>query len=216
MFIGHFGAGFAAKKLDKSPSLGTLFLATQFIDLLWPLFLLLGLESVKIDPGNTNFTPLDFISYPFSHSLAGVLIWSVLFGGIYYWKKKQIKTSLILGGLVLSHWILDLFTHRPDLMLIPGVEIKVGMGLWNNVPATLIIESLIFILGVYLYLKVTKAKNRTGSISLWAVVIFLAIVYVMNVFGPPPPSEGAIAWTTLSMWLLVAWGYWIGRNRVSE
>ena len=216
MFIGHFGTGFAAKKLDKSPSLGTLFLATQFIDLLWPLFLLLGLESVKIDPGNTNFTPLDFVSYPFSHSLAGVLLWAVLFGGIYYWKKKQIKTSLILAGLVLSHWVLDLFTHRPDLLLIPGVEIKVGMGLWNSVPATLVIESLIFIMGVYLYFKVTKAKNRTGSISLWAVVIFLAIVYVMNVFGPAPPSEGAIAWTTLSMWLLVAWGYWIEKNRTSE
>ena len=123
MFIGHFGAGLAAKKLDSSPSLGTLFFASQFIDLLWPFFLLMGLESVKIDPGNTAFTPLDFISYPFTHSLAGVLVWSILFGVVYYWRKKQLKTSLILGGLVLSHWVLDFFTHRPDLLLIPGYEI---------------------------------------------------------------------------------------------
>ena len=105
------------------------------------------------------------------------------------------------------------FTHRPDLLLIPGYEIKVGLGLWNNVLATIIIESIIFIGGAYLYFKVTKAKNRTGSISLWSVLVFLAIINVMNIFGPPPPSEDAIAWTSLSLWLIVAWGYWIERNR---
>jgi len=213
MFIGHFAAGLAVKKVDSSPSLGTLFMASQFIDLLWPFFLLMGLETVKIDPGNTAFTPLDFISYPFTHSLAGVLVWAILFGGIYYWKKKQIKTSMILGGLVLSHWFLDLFTHRPDLLIIPGVELKVGLGLWNSIPATIIIESLIFITGAYLYFKVTKARNKTGSLSLWSVLIFLGTVYVANIFGPPPPSADAIAWTSLTLWLIVIWGYWIERNR---
>lgn len=213
MFIGHFGAGFATKKYDSSPSLGTLFLAAQLVDLLWPIFLILGWEHVKIDPGNTAFTPLDFTSYPLTHSLVGSLFWSILFAGIYYWRKKQLKTSVILGGLVLSHWVLDFITHRPDLLLVPGIDIKVGLGLWNNVPATIIIESLIFAGGAYLYMKVSKAKNKTGSISLWSLIVFLGIVYVMNILGPPPPSEEAIGLVGLSMWLLVAWGYWIDRNR---
>ncbi|MGB5848714.1 MAG: hypothetical protein WBH40_09520, partial [Ignavibacteriaceae bacterium] len=106
MFIGHFGVGFAAKKFVKKTSLGTLFLATQFIDLLWPFFVIFGIEKVAIDPGNTAFTPLDFIYYPFSHSLLGVLIWAILFGVVYYFIIKDLKTSLILGILVLSHWIL--------------------------------------------------------------------------------------------------------------
>jgi membrane-bound metal-dependent hydrolase YbcI (DUF457 family) len=215
MFIGHFGVGLAAKKIDNKPSLGTLFVASQFIDLLWPIFLILGLEKVKIDPGNTAFTPLDFIYYPFSHSFFGVLIWSVLFGLVYYLIRKNLKSSIVIGSLVMSHWILDLITHRPDLPLLPWSEIKVGLGLWNHVILTLIIELLIFAIGIYLYIRATKATNKKGTIGLWSLLIFLILVYFMNVFGDPPPSEGPIAYVGLTMWLLVAWGYWIDKNRKS-
>ena len=215
MFIGHYGVGLAAKKLDNRPSLGTLFFASQFIDLLWPIFLLLGLEKVAIDPGNTAFTPLNFIYYPFSHGLVSVLIWAVLFGGVYYAFRKNIKTSLLLGGLVLSHWILDLFTHRPDLPLLFGNHLKVGLGLWNSVILSILVEGSIFIIGAYLYFKATKAENKKGQIGLWSLLIFLGIVYVMNVFGPPPPSVEPIAIVGLFQWLIVAWAYWIDRNRES-
>jgi membrane-bound metal-dependent hydrolase YbcI (DUF457 family) len=127
MFIGHFGTAFAAKKIVPQPSLGTLILAAQFIDLLWPVLLLLGFEKVAIDPGNTTVTPLDFYHYPISHSLLGVLGWGVLLGVVYYLIKKNWKSSLVLGTLVLSHWLLDLLTHRPDLPLIPGLDMKVGL-----------------------------------------------------------------------------------------
>jgi len=215
MFIGHYGVGLAAKKLDSHPSLGTLFFASQFIDLLWPIFLLLGLEKVAIDPGNTAFTPLNFIYYPFSHGLVSVLIWAVLFGGVYYAFRKNIKTSLLLGGLVLSHWILDLFTHRPDLPLLFGNHLKVGLGLWNSVILSILVEGSIFIIGAYLYFKATRAENKKGQIGLWSLLIFLGIVYVMNVFGPPPPSVEPIAIVGLFQWLIVAWAYWIDRNRES-
>lgn len=213
MFIGHFGVGFAAKKIDARPSLGTLFMASQFIDLLWPVLLLLGIEKVQIDPGNTAFTPLNFIYYPFSHGFLSVIIWSVLFGLIYYAIKKRMKSSLLLGGLVLSHWILDLITHRPDLPLFPWHDVKVGFGLWNSVVLTVLVEGLIFIIGSYLYIKATKAENKKGQIGLWSLLTFLIVVYVMNTFGAPPPSTEPIAIVGLSMWLLVAWGYWIDRNR---
>ena len=213
MFIGHFGIGLAAKKIDNKPSLGTLFMASQFIDLLWPIFLIFGLEKVKIDPGNTAFTPLDFVYYPFSHGFVSVLIWSILFGIVYYFIRKNIKGSVLVGSLVLSHWILDLITHRPDLPLTPWSELKVGLGLWNHVIITLVIELLMFSAGAYLYIKTTRAKTKKGTISLWSLLIFLTIVYLMNVFGDPPPSEGALGYVGLSMWLIVAWGYWIDKNR---
>lgn len=213
MFIGHFGAGLAAKKVDSKPSLGTLFLASQFLDLLWPVFLLIGLEKVTIDSGNTTFTPLDFVYYPFSHGFLSVLLLSVLFGAAYFLLKKNLKTSVLLGLLVMSHWILDLITHRPDLPLVPGVEIKVGLGLWNSVILTLIVEMSIFFAGTYLYLKATHAENKKGSIGFWSLIIFLFLIYLANVFGPPPPSVNAIAVAGLSQWLLIIWAYWIDRNR---
>ena len=213
MFIGHFGTAFAAKKFAPKLSLGTLILAAQFIDLLWPVLLLLGIEKVAIDPGNTAVTPLDFYHYPISHSLLGVLGWAVLFGLVYYLIKKNWKNSLVLGVLVLSHWVLDLLTHRPDLLLIPGLELKVGLGLWNSLIGTLIIELAIFAGGVYLYMKMTKAKNRKGSYGAWGLIIFLLLVYSSNIFGAAPPSVEPIAYIGLLQWLLVLWGYWIDRNR---
>jgi hypothetical protein len=213
MFIGHFALGFAAKKVAPQPSLGTLLLASQFIDLLWPIMLLLGWEQVMIEPGNTQVTPLNFIHYPISHGLLAVILWGVLIGGIYFFLKRILKSALMLGVLVVSHWILDLFTHRPDLPLFPGSDIKVGLGLWNSLIGTLLVEGGLFIIGVYLYLKTTRAKNKTGQWTLWALVVFLAIIYITNLFGPPPPEVKPIAYLGLLQWLFIAWGYWIDRNR---
>lgn len=216
MFIGHFGIGLAAKTAKESPSLGTLFMAAQFIDLLWPVFLLLGLERVEIDPGNTAFTPLDFSDYPFTHSFLGVFMWGVLFGLIYFLIRKNKINALLLGGLVVSHWFLDLIVHRPDLPLLPWSEIKVGLGLWNSVGMTLVVEGLIFVGGAILYLKATRAANKAGRFGLWGLLIFLAVVYLMNVFGPPPEATEPIAVVGLAQWLLVGWAYWVDRDRVSD
>jgi len=213
MFIGHFGVGLAAKKIDSKPSLGTLFLASQFIDLLWPIFLILGMEKVQIEPGNTAVTPLNFISYPYSHSLLGVLVWAFLLGAVYFLLKKNFKTSLLLAFLVISHWVLDLLTHRPDLQIFPWSDFKVGFGLWNSVPFTMLIEGLIFIGGSYFYITATKAKDGKGKIILWSLLIFLIVVYFLNVFGPPPSSLEPIKYVGLFQWLLIAWGYWVDRNR---
>ena len=215
MFIGHFGVGFAAKKIDHKPSLWTLFIATQFIDLLWPFFLILGIEKVEIEPGISAMNPFDFTYYPFSHSLFGVLVWALLFGVVYFLFKKNFKSALVLGALVISHWVLDLIVHIPDLPIFPGGSIKVGFGLWNSILSTIIIEGLIFLAGVYFYFKSTKAENKKGTFALWSLVIFLIMVYVLNIIGPPPDSAKAIGYVGLSQWLIIAWGYWIDRNRKS-
>ncbi|MCG6915260.1 hypothetical protein LJE86_15225 [bacterium BMS3Abin03] len=214
MFIGHFGVGFAAKKVVKKTSLGTLFLASQFVDLLWPILLILGIEKVEINPVNTGLTPLNFVYYPFSHSLLAAIVWAFIFGLIYYLIKKDLGSAIWCGLLVPSHWILDLIVHRPDLPLWPGHGSPMfGLGLWSSIYGTIIIEVGIFLVGVYLYSKTTEPKNKTGSISLWILVIFLLLVYFMNIFGPPPNSIDAIGYVGLSQFILIAWGYWIDKNR---
>lgn len=213
MFIGHFAVALASKKAAPKVSLGTLFLSVTFVDLLWPLFLILGIEHVRIDPGNTAVTPLDFYDYPVSHSLLAVLGWSVAFGGIYYLLRKEKRAALILGLGVLSHWILDFFTHRPDLPLVPWSAVKAGLGLWYSVPFTVVVEVGIFILALFWYLRTTSAKDRTGLWSFWTWVGFVTAAYAANIFGPPPPSSAAIGYGGLAGWLLLPWGYWIDRHR---
>jgi len=215
MFIGHFGVGLAAKRITPRPSLGTLLLASQFIDLLWPILLLIGVERVELDPGNTAVTPLNFVWYPFTHSFLGVAFWAVLVGGIYYLARRDRRSSYVLAGLVMSHWVLDLITHRPDLPLLPWMDLKVGLGLWNSFALTILVEGAIFLSGAIIYMRTTRALNTKGSVSLWAFLIFLGVVYTMNLVGPPPPSVEPIGYVGLSMWLLVAWGYWIDRNRTT-
>ena len=213
MFLGHFGVGFGAKAAAPKTSLGTLFLAAQFIDLLLPTLVLVGLESVAIAPGITRVTPLDFTHYPISHSLLAVLIWGVGFGAVYYLLRRYPRGAWVCGLAVVSHWLLDLVVHRPDLPLAPGLAVLVGLGLWNSLPITLIVELGIFVIGVGLYVRTTAAIDRVGSIALWSLVGFLLLVYFGSVFGEPPPNAAAFAWVGQAQWLLVVWGYWIDRHR---
>lgn len=214
MFIGHFGVGFGAKAAAPRTSLGTLFLAAQFVDLLWPMLLLFGLEHVAIVPGITRVTPLDFDHYPISHSLLAVVVWALLFAGVYQISRKYRVGAVVCGLALISHWVLDLIVHRPDLPLVPGGSTLLGFGLWNSLPATLALELSVFGLGLFFYLRTTRPVDRTGSVALWALVAFLLLVFASNILGPPPPSTTAIAWIGQAQWLLIIWAYWIDRHRI--
>lgn len=213
MFVGHFGVGFAGKAAAPRASLGTLVLASQFIDLLWPSLLLAGLETVEIRPGITKVTPLDFTSYPISHGLLAVVAWGLLFAGAYQVARKYIAGAVTMFALVVSHWLLDLLTHRPDLPLWPGNDAKVGLGLWNSLPGTLAVELAVFAAGVALYVRATKPVDRTGTFALGGLVAFLLLIYSGNLFGSVPPGVREIAWAGHAQWLLVAWAYWVDRHR---
>jgi len=216
MFIGHFAIALAAKKVAPRISLGTMILSTSFIDLLWPVFLILGIEHVRIKPGNTVVTPLDFYDYPYSHSVVGVVVWSLLLGGLFSFLKNDRKTAVIVGLGVFSHWALDFITHRPDLPLAPGSDAVFGLGLWNSLAATLVLESGLFLTGIVLYVRTTRPSDRIGTISFGGLISFLVIVYLGNLFGPPPPETDALGYVGLAMWLFVAWGYWIDRHRAMK
>ena len=213
MFIGHFGVAFAAKRPAPRISLGTLFLAAQFIDLLWPVLLLLGVERVRIAPGITTVTPLDFEYYPISHSLVAVLGWAVLVGGASFLVRRETRGALIVAALVVSHWFLDLLMHRPDLPLVPGGSTRVGLGAWSSLPLTLLIEVPLFLVGAWLYARATVARDGYGRWGLWSLVAFLLLIHAANLFGGPPPNVEAIAWAGQLQWLLVIWGYWLDRHR---
>jgi hypothetical protein len=212
MFIGHTAAALAGKRAAPRTSLAVLLGAAIFLDLLWPILLLLGVERVRIDPGNTAVAPLDFVSYPISHSLATTLGFSVLAGLVYYAVARYGYGAWTVGFLVLSHWVLDWLTHRPDLPLWPGGP-KVGVGMWHSLPLTLAVELLMFAAGLLIYLGTTRARDGVGRWAFWALMAFYLVVYVTNTFGPPPPDVRTVAWMTLSMWLLPLWAGWADAHR---
>lgn len=213
MFLGHFAVAFGAKAAAPKTSVGTLILASQFVDLLWPTLLLLNIESVEIVPGITTVTPLDFVSYPISHSLLMVVVWGLVLGAISWLNGKNIKAASVIGLCVVSHWLLDLLVHRPDLPLAPEAPLKVGLGLWNSLPATLLLEFGFLAIGAAIYVRTTNSKGWIGTIGFWSLIAFLLAIYLLSVFGPPPPSVNAVAWMGQLQWLLVAWAFWMDRHR---
>jgi membrane-bound metal-dependent hydrolase YbcI (DUF457 family) len=206
VFIGHAALALAAKPLAPRANLGVALAATYWLDLVWPVFVLLGIERVEVDPGNTAFTPLDFVHYPWTHSLAAALAWSALFA-IACWKLGR-RAALVMGLLVFSHWALDALSHRPDLPLWPGSDTMIGLGLWNSVAGTLLVESALFAAGVAIYLR----HWAKAALAFWLLIAFFVVAYLGAAFGPPPPSASAVAASALALWLLPVWGWWIERR----
>lgn len=213
MFIGHYGIALGSKHFAPKTSLGTLILSAQLVDFLWPIFLLLGLEHVRIDPGNTAATPLDFYNYPITHSLVSAVGWAAALGLVYLGMRRYRRGAWVVGACVASHWFLDAVVHQPDLLLVPGGRIRIGLGLWNSVPATVAAELGVLAIGMVLYLRTTKAVNRVGHWSLWLLVVVMVGLWLGAIFGPPPPSDTIVALTGLGGWLFVPWGFWIDRYR---
>lgn len=216
MFLGHFGLALAAKKVAPKTSFGTALLATEFADMLWPAFLLLGWERVAIAPGITKMTPLDFISYPWSHSLFMDFLWAAALAAVYFIARRYQAGMWVVFVGVLSHWVLDWASHRPDMPLSPWSAQKYGLGLWNSVAGTVGVELVMFFAGLAIYLSQTKARDRTGGIALWSFVALLLMLWVGAVFGPPPPSVNAIKYSSIALWLTVPWAYWIDRKRSAD
>ena len=221
MFLGHFALGYAAKRWAPRLSLAVLFLAALFADLLWPVLVALGLEHVRIAPGITASTPLEFISYPYSHSLLTLVLWGALFGWLVRLRASRFAPdapnapALIVLALVVSHWVLDGVTHIPDMPLYPGGP-KFGLGLWNSVPGTLAVESALFALGVWIYARATRARDAIGTWGFAGVTAFLFVGFVVNASGTPPPSVTALWMMALGLGALTLWLAWLAdRHRSS-
>jgi membrane-bound metal-dependent hydrolase YbcI (DUF457 family) len=213
MFIGHFAVGFASKRLAPEASLGVLMTAPLFLDVLWPVFMALGIEHARIEPGATAVTPLDLYDYPYSHSLVASIVWSVLAAGAYYVLRRDRRAAWVIALGVFSHFILDFVSHRPDMPLYPGGATRIGLGLWNSIPATIAVEGSMFIAGVALYVAATRARDKIGSISFWVFVTLLVLAYASDFFSPPPPSIQAVMIVGFVSWILIPWVAWFDRHR---
>ncbi len=214
MFIGHFAVGFASKRMAPRASLGVLIAAPLLLDLLWPIFLLLGWESVRIDPGNTAFTPLVFDSYPISHSLVTSIGWALLFALSYWSLTRDRRAAWVIGLGVASHWVLDFVTHRPDMPVAPGGAARLGLGLWNSVPATIVVEGLMFAAGVWIYRATTLARDRIGHYGFVSLVALLIVLYADAAQGSPPPSVQVLKTVSLGIWMFPFLAAWVDRHRV--
>jgi len=208
MFLGHVAVGLAGKRIAPSVSLATWLSSAQLLDLLWPIFLLAGLEHVRIAPGITPFTPLDFYDYPITHSLVGAVAWAALFAAGWFMARRNMRIALLLAAGVLSHWLLDFLTHRPDMPILPHGP-YVGLGLWNSIPATLAVELAMFAAGLWLYLAGGGRGRR--RVSFWLLIAFLVVAYFAAAFGPPPPDVRTLAVSALAIWLLIPWLWWADR-----
>jgi hypothetical protein len=213
MFIGHFALSFAAKRTAPRTSLGATFVAGQLADMLWPIFLLLGIEQVQIVPSRNPFLNLVFTHYPWSHSLLMQLVWGAVLGCLYFTFTRYGRGAVVLALLVPTHWLLDLIVHVPDLPLYPGASGRMGFGLWRHPAIAIVVELALFAWGVSVYLSRTHARDRVGRFGLYALVLFLLALYAASVFSPPPSSVSALAWGAMIGWPLTLWPWWIDRHR---
>lgn len=212
MFVGHLAVALGAKKVEPELPLGATVAAAFGLDLIWPLLLLLGLETVRVNPGDTAFTNLAFESYPWSHSLLMVAGWSMLVGLLGRRVYGSPRAGIVLGGLVLSHWVLDFVTHRPDLPLWPGGP-SAGLGLWSSIPGTLLVEGSLLVGGLWLYHRASSARDRSGTGALAALVMLTGVIWATQPWAPLPGSATAVAGGALVLWLLPPWAVWIERHR---
>ena len=214
MFIGHFAVGFASKRVAPKTSLALLLTAPLLADIIWPVLVLAGVEQVRITGGANPFLTLTFDAYPWSHSLLMLTVWGLVLAGGYYAVTRYRAGATILFVGVLSHWVLDVVTHVPDMPLAPGIPAKVGLGLWQSVVGTVLIEGAMFAVGVWLYTRGTRASDKTGRWAWWGYVALLVVSYLSQLVSPPPPSAPAIGAVAIVMSaVMLVWAWWLDRHR---
>jgi len=204
MFVGHYGVSFAAKSIEKRIPLWLLFIAVQFVDVLWAVFILMGVEKVRITPGITASNPLDLYYMPYTHSLVAAVLWSGL--GFVWYKiiyKGANFAAFLVAVAIFSHWVLDLTVHRPDLPLYDD-KYKLGFGLWNFPALAFALEAILLFGGILLYLQSSKAVSLAGKFGVPVFGIVLLIVQAIVFFGAPPTSSSSTALTALFSYLLFA------------
>jgi membrane-bound metal-dependent hydrolase YbcI (DUF457 family) len=212
MFVGHLALALAAKRWEPNVNLAWLVAGVTALDLVWPVFVLAGVETVTVAPGATAFTPLIFDSYPWTHSLAMTFVWGLLLVTIARIAKVSAAAWTLLAALVLSHWALDAVTHAPDMPLWPGEGPKVGLGLWNSVPLTFAIEGAMWVAGIAFYIQALAQRNRRPGWWFWSVVIATTLIWIASPFTAPPPNAQAVALFALVGWIVLPWTWFADRR----
>jgi hypothetical protein len=217
MLVGHLAAGLAAKRVAPELSLGTTVFAALLADLLAFTLVAAGLEHYHFAT-DVQRNPFIGDNLVFSHSLLMDALWGALLAGAYFLWRRRARGAWILFAAVVSHWVLDLISHRPDMRIWPGIPGAFGLGLWNSIPATLIVEGGMWILAIVLYVHATRARRPAGFYAFWAGALALTLVWLANIGAPPPKgSIVAAALTSLGLFICtIAWAYWMNRARATK
>jgi len=216
MFVGHYAASLALKKFEKRASLGVLFLAVQFVDILFFPFVLLGIERINLVENFTQSTNFELEYLPYTHSLLAFVVWSGAAYALFRWVVvRNHSVAIVVALAVFSHWLLDLLVHTPDLPLASDATTKLGFGLWNSAIATYALEAGLLLLGLWLYLRSTKAVTSVGKYGMGVFVGFLLLVNIANIFGPPMVDSklGLAVFALTSYFLFAAVAFWLDRKR---
>ena len=212
MFIGHYAVGLASKEFAPRASMGVLIAAPILLDLIWPLFLLLGWEHVSIVPNGNPFLRLEFDSYPISHGLVAVLGWATLYASIYFGVTRYVAGTIVIWIGVVSHWLMDFVVHRPDLQLYSQGR-QFGLGWWQHRWLTTAIEFGLFAIAIWVYQRRTKARDAIGRYALAGFVACFFLAYAAATIGPPPSTVKKLALLALLSWLAIPWAWWFDQHR---
>jgi hypothetical protein len=212
LFVGHLGVALAAKRATPATSLGWLVAAVTLADLLWPIFMLAGIETARVERGATPVTPLVFESYPWSHSLLMMLGWGLVLGALARWRGVDTRGMWWIVALVVSHWVLDVVTHVPDMPLWPGPSPRFGFSLWNSIPASFAVEGALWIACITIYLRAQKARSWVGHLAFWSFVLINTAMWASGPWGTPPATQRALALFALIGWIVIPWALWIERT----
>lgn len=217
MLVGHLAAGLVTKRVEPRLSLGTCVLAAMVADFIWCICLLSGIEHVQIQSGAGAATYLVAWNIAWSHSLLLDFLWATLFAVAYFLWRRYPRGAWAVFAAVVSHWPLDVVSHRPDMPLAPGIPVRLGLGLWTSFPATLVVEGGFWLFALLLYTRCTRPRSRAGVYALWGGSALLTLAWCNNVVGSPPPSPHIAPIASLVFFILVvAWAYWINRLRRVE
>jgi membrane-bound metal-dependent hydrolase YbcI (DUF457 family) len=215
MFVGHIAVGFLGKRVAPRLSVAFLVFCTAFLDVLWPLFILVGLEHARIVPGITPASPLDLYDYPWSHSLVMSGVWSLLMATPWLARRRW-RESLVVAACVFSHVVLDVVSHRPDVPLYPGSTTKIGLGLWNSRAGTVAVEGGLWVAALIVYARAFRPTSGWGRWGLWALATLLTLAWLGGVYGPPPPDIRTVAWSALpAILVFTGWLWTVERRRVA-
>ncbi|AOP33226.1 hypothetical protein A0128_04800 [Leptospira tipperaryensis] len=224
MFIGHYSVALVLKKTVPKTPFWSLLVGVQFVDFLFMVFIMLGIEHMRLVPGFTASNPFDLYYMPYTHSLVAGVLWALFtFLGFYFYLKSEIgsyrwKVALAVALSVLSHFILDLPVHTPDLPIFSDSGPKLGFGLWNNLWLTVGIEAALTVLSFVYYFS--GSKNGEGFSGKWGMQIlagsFLLLIFI-NPFAPVPDNIYAFAIQALVLYTLIAYlGHRLDAKRIYE
>ncbi len=215
MFIGHYGVSLALKRARPGLSLGGLFLAVQLLDIFFCLFVLLGVEKMRIVQGFTEYNAYDLYFMPYTHSLLGALLWATAAAvAVLLLRRAPAISAALLALAVFSHFVLDVPVHTPDLPLASEASFKLGLSLWNHRWLALGLELLCLGAGLYLYLSASRPRLPAGRWVALGVSALLLALAVATPFLPPPPSPAAFAaQALLGYFTLAGLAVWLERSR---